>query len=374
MSRCDSLLTFSLLTTFLWVGCAQQGAQDSKASDPPPKRPEPVTLYPVQQGGKWGFIDKSGVMTIAPQFEAAGQFREELANVTLNKTCGYVGPEGQMKIAAQFATCAGFVDGLAFVFTGDQGERKADGTYIDHAGKPVVPPRFFGGGSFSEGLAMVFLEEHVVTEMRPLYAGSGKVGPVTERTENAPQRGYIDSKGQQITTVAFTDGAQFAGGLAAVKVGKRWGFLDKTGNLAIEPQFDEAGSFKEGLAPVRSATKWGFIDATAKLVLPAQYDDAAAFTSGLAPVKTGKKWGYIDKSGATIIAPEFDEALGFEDERAAVRVGKKWGYIDKAGTLVVQPQFEEVAWFYKGLGRVASAGKTGYVDATGKVVWPLSND
>ena len=38
-------------------------------------------LYPIQDGGKLGYIDRNGKVVINPQFDWAGEFSEGLANV-----------------------------------------------------------------------------------------------------------------------------------------------------------------------------------------------------------------------------------------------------------------------------------------------------
>jgi hypothetical protein len=42
----------------------------------------------VQMGGKWGYINKEGRVSIAPQFEEADEFFEGLARVKMNDQWG----------------------------------------------------------------------------------------------------------------------------------------------------------------------------------------------------------------------------------------------------------------------------------------------
>src|SRR5438045_6637952 len=41
-------------------------------------------LAPVEVGGKWGYIDRDGKMAIDPQFDEAGAFQDRLAPVKLS--------------------------------------------------------------------------------------------------------------------------------------------------------------------------------------------------------------------------------------------------------------------------------------------------
>ncbi len=47
-------------------------------------------LLPVLQDGKWGYIDRTGKISIRPQFDDAGDFSEELARVRIGEKWGYI--------------------------------------------------------------------------------------------------------------------------------------------------------------------------------------------------------------------------------------------------------------------------------------------
>jgi hypothetical protein len=38
-------------------------------------------LFPIEQNGKWGFIDRSGKVVVSPRFQHAGDFHEGQAGV-----------------------------------------------------------------------------------------------------------------------------------------------------------------------------------------------------------------------------------------------------------------------------------------------------
>ena len=118
------------------------------------------------------------------------------------------------------------------------------------------------------------------------------------------QYGYIDRTGKIVISPQFDDAWSFSGGLAEVKVAKKWGYIDRTGEIAIKPQFDEVSPFAEGLAKVKVAKEYGYIDRTGKMVISPQFDVAAySFSEGLAHVHTIKRGqGYIDKTGRHVWA------------------------------------------------------------------------
>ena len=66
------------IASFVW-------ALPSLAGDPKPQ------LYPVLDGGKWGYMDKAGKVVIKPSFQEAKEFSEGMGLV---KTDGKWGVRG----------------------------------------------------------------------------------------------------------------------------------------------------------------------------------------------------------------------------------------------------------------------------------------
>jgi hypothetical protein len=115
------------------------------------------------QGGKFGYIDKTGKVVITPQFFVAQDFAEGLAAVRVEETSdskyGYIDRTGHMVIAPRFHQARPFSEGLAAVETsarvvGNQVVDIAWG-FIDRAGVLKIPDRYNFAGNFSEGLARV---------------------------------------------------------------------------------------------------------------------------------------------------------------------------------------------------------------------------
>jgi len=107
--------------------------------------PDVVGCYP--QGGKFGFIDKTGKMVISPQFFVARDFAEGLAAVRIEETAdskfGYIDRAGKLTIAPRFYDAGPFSEGLAAVETsarivGTHVEDIAWG-FIDHTGSLRIP-------------------------------------------------------------------------------------------------------------------------------------------------------------------------------------------------------------------------------------------
>ncbi len=83
---------------------------------------------------KYGYIHKSGVVVIPPQFAGAGVFSEGLAAVEIDAKCGYIDKSGRVVIPPQYDTAHPFSTGIARVSLGDKMG------YIDKVGRYVWTP------------------------------------------------------------------------------------------------------------------------------------------------------------------------------------------------------------------------------------------
>lgn len=186
---------------------------------------------------KWGFMDMTGQLVIAAQFDEAGDFSEGLARVRVVGPSekwgrwGYIDKKGQYVVSIQFLDAGDFREGLAPVLTSSQGGYRG---YIEPTGKWVIPAtQFVGTREFSEGLAPVKI--NIGTEKRPVW-----------------KRGYIDKEANFVIKAQFDEAFPFSDGMARVMMIKGWstkkyGFIDRTGRMVFEPVFDLANDFWDGL-------------------------------------------------------------------------------------------------------------------------------
>src|SRR6516164_8860197 len=326
------------------VPAAQSAETKSEATNPNP-------LYPVVEHGKWGYMDKSGKIVIAPQYYDAYPFKEGMARVQpwqvlLSKAIRvyFIDKSGKIRTPKVYSDAEDFSEGLALVIV--PGEKGFG--YIDATGNMIIPQddSHEAGGQFRESLATI---------------------------KQGGQWGYMNKTGKMVIQPQFKQALRFSEGLAAVKSGDKWGYIDKSGKLAIAPQYEMAYQHVEGLAAVKDGGKWGFIDNTGKMIIAPQFEEAFGFSEGLVDVKQGGRWGYIDKSGKMMIPAKYDAVHAHFEGLAGVKEGKKWGFIDKTGVMVISPQFDEAGRFTNGLAEVKVGKKFGYIDHTGKFVWGPTN-
>ena len=203
---------FAFLFVCVWFFSVIGSGQTTKSSK---------MLLPVLQDGKWGYIDRTGKISIRPQFDDAGDFSEELARVKIGEKWGY----------------------------------------IDKTGHIIIEPRFDDARDFSEQRACVMLKNASTFERN---------------------WGYIDKKGRMVIKLQFNFAEDFSEELASVSFSSIvsdmvvWGYIDRAGKMVIPCRymlvlaFDDVtpnniwGKFSEGLAVARISqlTGYGYIDKT----------------------------------------------------------------------------------------------------------------
>jgi hypothetical protein len=314
-------------------------------------------FFPIQEKGRWGYIDQQGTLVIKPKFEKAGNFSEGLARVKIDGSWGYVDETLNIRVEPRFHEAHDFSEGLAAVqINGQWG-------YIDRKGELVIA---FSGTyervtDFSEGMAL--------GDMIDKLSGNKWV--------------YFDMSHNRSMVYPFAK--PFSEGLAAAYIANTWGYLDKNLETVLTIRFNSitglwsdevAGSFSEGLAWVHSGfgegyerARYGYLDRTGNIVIPYRFIKADDFSEGLAAIRLEDGWGYIDMNGKIVVKPQFNEAGAFSEGLAGVKTDAQWGFIDRYGRFVIVPQFDRIEPFRNGLARVEVDDLMAYLNKEGKVVW-----
>jgi hypothetical protein len=300
---------------------------------------------------KYGFIDKSGKLTIPLKFDSVGNFNEELAAVKIEKRWGYINKQGKIVIRPKFYGAGEFHDGVAVVhvrgnrdaiinkngkiikvfrFSRDslrfdsyprmnlphsseglmQSFDKKEGFgYMNTRGELVIPHQFSDVRDFSEGLAFV-----------------SKKASLSDNESNLVFAGYIDRSGKTIISLNIKElgvnsvlrSSGFKDGLAMLKSDKGCKYINRKGQIAVE--IDAASScydFSEGLTHIIPAienlisskdSKDGayFIDKLGRKVFSLYYRYIDSFHDGLAhtvlpeDLNRYQNHAYLDKEGKII--------------------------------------------------------------------------
>jgi hypothetical protein len=338
-------------------------------------------FLPIQQGGRWGYIDRSGTVVIKPQFDSAERFADGLALVR-------VSPQKKPKKPGE--ETPGLVDAARF---------------IDQDGKVVIQldhPLYLAGESFSDGLTTYWTYEAGKGTVHGYIDRSGKIQIKAQFTYALPfvdglagvcieqKCGFIDKAGEFVIEPKYRANRRFSEGLALATFDHNLvGFINKSGEMVIEPQFGFLAPtvFREGLSAVAYPHgKYGYINTQGAIVIPMQYEMAQPFSEGLAAVRVNSKWGFIDKTGKLVIEPQFASVGPFSEGLAPVganmmstsRMDREdeshpSGFIDKQGKLVLSLRFDTTFGFVNGIAKVHFDTNWGYIDKTGKYIWQTSN-
>lgn len=237
-------------------------------------------MVPVQVGRSWGYLNTSGKLVIAADYEVANEFNGGSATARSNGKWIILDKKGtKVDFSENVTDAKPFSEGLAPIRIGDTwGFASTDGSI-------AVKPQFKSVGYFSNGLAWAKTEE-------------GNIG-------------FIDKKGEWVIKPKYDAAKDFSNGLARVKSGT-WTFVDAKGNEISAPSADSFGDFSSGLAYAKSDGKVGFINKEGKMVIDQQYDKVRDFKNGYAAILQGDKWGFINTKGEWVIKPQFKSVKDFE--------------------------------------------------------------
>ncbi|MCQ2299631.1 MAG: WG repeat-containing protein [Bacteroidales bacterium] len=286
----------------------------------------------VMKDGLYGFYTQEGTLAIAPQYDAASTFSEELAVATgmvdsTTRLYGYIDKRGTFVIKPQYDYANPFYNGHAIV---KQYERYG---MITKKNKVVVPIKY-ENISPMEPSGLFFVQD----PMGEKFAVFGKrYQPLTDYIYDAftsygdgyytfrrdGKMGFLNSKAQEcLGLYDHVDG--FVGGFCCVANCGKIGIIDTKGDTILPIAYDnallstESYHFHEGLALIEKDEKLGFINQQGTIVIPIQYDGAFYFSDGLCPVQKDGAWGYIATDGSTKIPFIFDGASPFQYHRAEV--------------------------------------------------------
>ena len=119
--------TILSLVGMIASGMLAWGPQGPQMPDETPK----ATILPFIREGKFGYMDLSGTLIAAPQFDGARNFADGLACVERDGHWGYIDTTGRVVIPPQFDWAYDLSNGLAYAGRG------TEAGYIDRTGRFV---------------------------------------------------------------------------------------------------------------------------------------------------------------------------------------------------------------------------------------------
>ena len=215
-------------------GASGGGAEPAKAAS------DSDTLFAVQSGSGWGYVDEKGTAVLEGAYAETGAYSEDIALVKDGSTYKYVKANGDVAndVTSEYGALP-YSGGFAYVATG-----KAEPGNGNTASSPLV--------------------DATVLEM------PGK---------------FYDTSGKELAVSdSLIAGGEFHGGYAPARTSAGWGFINDKGEWTVQPGFDAVTSASNvnGLvvAGVCKQGTWTYINVeTGEKAFEGEYSEASAFDS-----------------------------------------------------------------------------------------------
>lgn len=296
---------------------------------------KPIYVATYTKGPAQGFIDITNTVQFAEQYDAVGDFYQNLATIKKGDRYGYLAPDGRVAIEPTYEWADNFMDnGLARV--------KKNGLLglINRNGQEVAPCKYSTLAEFKYGLALVsatgaygFINtkgEEVIKTQYPFalsFEYSKMLGDTIAKVEYKGKRGYINTKDKSALPIKYQDSTFPSEGLVGVKEKGKWGYVDDKMKVVIPFKFESVGPFKNGMAVAELKGKKGLIDRKGKFVLEPQFDEIFdRYADDCYFVVTGDDYGLIDSKGTELLPPMFDEPEHIRGSIYKLQSGEKAAY------------------------------------------------
>jgi hypothetical protein len=368
-------------------------------------------FIPFEHDGKYGYINDTGSVMIAPQFDEAGPFREGLAVVAIDDKYGYVNKAGKLIIDYQFEDAELFHYAAAVVLKDSlyglidksgqfilqpsfqelseadseiyMGVRNEKSGYVLRSGDTLTSFDFDVAGDFNNGYAVVSKNEKsgIVNSkgqfiINPSFDDLVFISPRFLKAMNSnDQWGIITVDGDTVLPFDYDGIGEYSGGFAMVVKGDKCGYIDEARSQVIPIKFNfiptmlTSGKFENGFALLKGKFKSTLIDSTGKAVSLRGAEDYGKPSNGFFPVRKNSKWGFANASGKIIIACKYQSVEPFTFNHAVVRSNKLSGVIDSTGKEIIPPTYNDVIVESTGI-IVKSNSLSGFFSNDGAMIVP----
>jgi hypothetical protein len=279
----------------------------------------------VQTNKKWGFIDTTGKYIINPKYDAVRIFREGLCGVSLNGKWGYINNKGEEVISFEYGEVSEFKDGIAKAFVGQKNNEDWEemiGNYclINSMGKRICEPKFKAIWNFSDGIAKVEVND--------------------SENKYSTKKGFINTNGEIVVPLIYDVVEDFSEGLAAVGI-----------KININEGF-----------PYDYDYKYGYVNQRGEVIIKLQFTKANKFSNGRAVVSNGKQ-----RSIEFLYTDTTDNSIINHEDLA------KYALIDKAGNFILDFDWRHLSAIDNNLylAQRARFNGDGVIDIYGKTVIPF---
>lgn len=313
------------------------------------------SMYPFVAAQKYGYMDASGTVLIAAQYDDASAFYNGLAIVSKDNHYGLINKRNEPLIAFKYLDISQNEGGFILEDSSGYLLLDAQGQFLQQA--PL---------EWEELQQTLSAFDWQVTSVEPAKPA------LFERSERNGKVG-LNKKGKVILAPKY-DEVLFAStsALLIAKQGKSLYYFDTTGKrlelnglewFLTAPEL--AFFTNEGYAVSAKSGKLGLIDAKGKILIKNAYEAAQPFWGGLWPVQQGGKWGLVSLASKVVLPFVNEQITPFAPFGYLVEQQDGLGLIDTLGKWILNPEYKtikrlETSYFLveneKGLGLFATDG------------------
>lgn len=307
--------------------------------------------YPVEVGGKWGFIDTTGKMMISPRFSKAYVPFSVRTVVNFDDTSKVVIDErGEFIFSLPKIL-------MPVHFNGEWFNIDVPGQdsiyFLDLNGQKKLAIARKGIGDIAGNFDACNRLLLIISEQKCVYANKrgepifsikrGIAGRFDAKSKLAraiykAKTCYYDTMGQ-VKFCFSGEGTEFSEGFALIENKQKKYFINESGKTKLDvSQYDQVFPFQENLALVFKGDHQGYINCKGKLCIPLQYKEISNFTLGVAAAKDPKdnKWILINTQNKVVSNKRFDwlDRQGFQGYLCKANIGDTTGWINRKGQFV----------------------------------------
>lgn len=348
-------------------------------------------IIPYVQNDKWGFVDSMKNIIVMPKYEYVSRMVDGYATVYMKGTeygqvAGLINSKGKETIPPEwdvyFESSSNYAwlykDYKQFIVSRDgriippknsgyefdgfflngYAKVKQNGKYgfADSIGKIIIPCMFESiSKNITEGFVAVkqegkwgFIDKHGNQVTAPKYDAVYPFNNGRARVElQGRGMGFIDSKGEELMPILFSDATDYSEGYAWAVKGNHILLLNTQGKTVYETTDKLYVKFKEGHAILYGDDEIIIVNKEGHHIKrKGNYFEVEPFSDGLARVRDGNfMYGFIDYTGKEVITPSFDDVGSFKNGRANFSSGGKNGYIDKSGKVAIPAVYDQAFGF-----------------------------
>ncbi len=303
----------------------------------------------------WGFVDTTGALAIAPQWDSVGSFHNGVAIVTKDEKRGLIDKSGNTVLPCGDwdNMITGSDNGMIAVKSGDKWG------YVDAKGNVVIEPAFDSAGGFFNGQAIVYdgfsygaINEQGDYVIYPAYQTLSRLGDLYAASE-FPTPVIVNEKGEVVALLLVGGALPTETQLQAYPEGTACKLVELAGVLdnGLTLRYFESETGEKLSMNILSkvpGTEFHIASGSGKMLMldntGAKISDKkwesiqlAYSTPNCICVVQNNLYGYVDPQGETLIVPQFSEVNAFANGYAMTFTGSKLTVVDENGLVVIPP-------------------------------------